>query len=530
MAVGVWDLVERRARFTPNWLCAIDEVGRELTFGELHDRGERVAAALAELGVAPGVTVCWQLPTWIESLVLVAALARLGAVQVPLLPIYRERELRVAMTQARPLVVVTPTVWRGFDHGSLWRRLGTEVFPSHPPTIVECDQHLPECDDLGALPYLDHARGNAGADRWVFFTSGTTGSPKGARHTDDSIASGPAAFCERVGLTEMDRYPIIFPFTHIGGIGTLLAQLMTGASAVLDEQFDAERTIALLVEREITIGAGGTPLVQLYLEHQRRHPGTPLFPDLRGCLTGAAPKPASLHDDVRHEMGGRGCISVYGLTESPFLTISSLDDTDADLAGTEGRAAAGAEIRIVGADGPLNAPGDVGEIRVRGPQVCQGYLDTTLDADAFDDDGFFRTGDLGSLDERGNLTIKGRIKDVIIRRGENISALEVEHVLGAHPAVLDVAVLGLPDARTGERCCAVVVLRAGTTVTMADVRAFGEAQGLARQKLPEQLEIVDSMPRNATAKILKHELRSRLLAEVPAGAAANVTPGPDGVA
>jgi cyclohexanecarboxylate-CoA ligase len=513
MTTGVWELVSTRAHASPESLCAIDEVGRELTFADLARRGEATAAALAEMGLGPGDPVCWQLPTWIESLVLVAALARLGAVQVPLLPIYRERELRVAMTQVRPVLVITPSVWRGFDHRELWARLGTERPEAERPQVLVCDRSLPECSDLSSLPDAAMALGSAGDHRWVFFTSGTTGVPKGARHTDSSIAAGPIAFCKRTELTEKDRYPIVFPFTHIGGIGTLLAQLLTGASAVLDEQFDAERTIALLAKRQITIGAGGTPLVQLYLQHQRREPATALFPQLRCCLTGAAPKPRSLHDDVRHEMGGRGCLSVYGLTEAPFLTISDLADRDDDLALSEGRAAAGAEIRIVGADGRECARGEVGEIHVRGPQVCLGYLDASLDAEAFDNDGFFRSGDLGALDERHNLTIKGRLKDVIIRRGENISALEVELVLIAHPAIVDIAIVGVPDERTGERCCAVVVLEAAATLSLDDMQAFGSEQGLARQKLPEQLTIVDAMPRNATAKILKHELRAALLSE-----------------
>jgi acyl-CoA synthetase (AMP-forming)/AMP-acid ligase II len=336
--------------------------------------------------------------------------------------------------------------------------------------------------------------------------------PKGARHTDASVVAGPMAFCDRVGLTRSDCYPIIFPFTHVGGIGTLFAQLRTGASAVLDEQFDPARTIPLMTEHDVTIGAGGTPLVQLYLEHQRRQPDVPLLPHLRFCLAGAAPKPPTLHAAVREELGGRGCMSVYGLTEAPFLTMSAFDDDDHDLATTEGRAAAGAELRVVALDGRECAPGEEGELRARGPQVMLGYLDASLDGDAFDADGFLRTGDLARVDARGNVTISGRIKEIIIRKGENISAVEVEQVLAGHPAVAEVAVIGLPDPRTGERCCAVVVLRPDAELTLDAVRGFARESGLATQKTPEQLEVVTALPRNAAGKVVKHELRAALAA------------------
>jgi cyclohexanecarboxylate-CoA ligase len=508
----VWDLVDRRAAETPLLTCAVDESGRELTFSDLAARAERVAAALAEQGIGPGRAVCWQLPTWIESLVLTVALSRLGAVQVPLLPIYKDRELSVAVAQVRPTMVVCPSTWRGVDYAAMWQRLIDELLPDAPPLMLVCDRSLPERADPSLLPSTADVQPRPGEHRWVFFSSGTTGAPKGARHTDASVTAGPVAFCERVGLTATDRYPIIFPFTHVGGVGTLCAQLLTGASAVLDEQFEASRTIPLLARSDITIGAGGTPLVQLYLEYQRRQPGVPLFPHLRICLTGAAPKPTTMHAAVQAELGGRGCMSTYGLTEAPFLTITALDDDDTDLATTEGRAAAGAEIRVVGLDGQVCDAGEEGELRARGPQLLLGYLEPSLDVDAFDDDGFFRTGDLGRVDERGNVTITGRIKEIIIRKGENISAVEVELVLSTQPAIAEVAVVGLPDAETGERCCAIVVLSVGRSLTLDDVQAFADAAGLARQKLPEQLEIVDALPRNAAGKIMKHELRAALIA------------------
>ncbi len=507
----VWDLVVERAACTPDVVCATDDAGRELTFGDLAVRAERTAAALAGAGIRVGDGVCWQLPTWNESVVLTAALSRLGAVQVPLLPILRERELAVALAQVAPKVVVCPSTWRGVDYRAMWESLSAEA--PGLPSIVVCDRSLPESASLDVLAPVDAARPRDGEHRWVFFSSGTTGVPKGARHTDDSITAGPRCFVDRTRLAQGDRYPIIFPFTHVGGVGTFFAQLMTGASAVLHEVFDSEHTIALLAQSAITIGAGGTPIVQLYLEHQRRNPDVALFPQLRFCLAGAAPKPPTMHAAAKAELGGRGCISVYGLTEAPFTTISDLDDSDDVLATTEGRPIDGATLRVVGLDGSLCGPGDVGELRVKGPNVLLGYLDARLDADAFDAEGWFRTGDLGHVDTNGNVTISGRIKEIIIRRGENISALEVEHVLLTHPGVADVAVIGLPDDVTGERCCAVVVCASGAKVTLDELGEFAKAAGLARQKVPEQLELADVLPRNASGKVVKHELRAAVLAK-----------------
>ncbi len=514
LARQLWPLVEARARASSDALCAVDESGARLSFGELRARAERTATALARRGVAPDVRVSWQLPTWIESLVLVAALARLGAVQNPLLPIYRAREIGFIAREVRPRFFVVPRVFRGFDHEALARRVLAELEREGRPRceLLVCDRTLPEADPAALEPFAP-ARGEP--VRWIFYTSGTTADPKGALHSDETIAAGSVGVAERFELGPEDRYPIVFPFTHIGGIGMLFVQLLTGAGAILVEQYDDERTPPFLGAHGVTLAAGGTPLVLRYLQYQRRHPEARVFARLRAAMGGAAPKPPLLHGEVKAELGGAGVVSVYGLTEAPFAVLSSLRDPDDALARSEGRAAGGAELRITDAAGRACAPGAEGEIRVRGPQICRGYLDASLDADAFDADGFFRTGDLGSLDAQGFLRVTGRQKEIIIRNGENISAKEIEDLLYAHPKIADAAVIGLPDARTGERCCAVVVPASGAALDLAEIVRHCEAAGLARQKLPEQLELVGSLPRNASGKVQKHELRrslARLLA------------------
>lgn len=506
----LWSLVEAQSALRPDGVLAVDERDRVLTFADFRMRAERVAAGLTALGVGEGTPVSWQLPTRIESIVLVGALARLGAVQNPCLPIYRERELRYVLRAFRPRLFVVPGVWRGVDYTAMAHAVVDEATRDDPfpCRVVVADPDLPEGDPANLPPPIPVAAPGEEPIRWVFFTSGTTADPKGARHTDATIACGGAAVAERFAMTDADRYPIVFPFTHIGGIGMLMAQLMTGAGAIAVEQYDPERSPDLFARHHLTIGAGGTPVALLYLQAQRRRPDRRLLPELRVVMAGAAPKPPTLDAELRDELGGIGSVSVYGLTEVPFATAGSVDDPAEWRASTEGRAVPGAELRIVDAQGQPVPDGVTGEICVRGSIVCRGYLDERRNAEAFDADGFFHTGDLGSVDEHGNLTVTGRLKDVIIRKGENISAKEVEDVLYTHPDVADVAVIGLPDAQSGERACAVVVLREGAPhLALTAVGQHCRAAGLAPQKIPERIEILDSLPRNASGKILKYRLQ-----------------------
>jgi acyl-CoA synthetase (AMP-forming)/AMP-acid ligase II len=228
---------------------------------------------------------------------------------------------------------------------------------------------------------------------------------------------------------------------------------------------------------------------------------------VRSFPGGGAPKPPQLHYDLRKEMGAP-IVSGYGLTESPILTMASADDSDEALANTEGRAMRGVDLRVVTLEGKLAGIGEEGEIRAKAPQLMRGYLDKALDQDAFDDDGYFRTGDLGTVDADGNVTITGRLKDIIIRKGENISAKEVEDLLFQHPKIADVAVIGLPEPASGEIACAVVALKEGT-LTLLEISQFLKEKGLRNQAIPERLEIVDALPRNPAGKVLKQDLKKQ---------------------
>ena len=502
----LWQLVEARAAATPDALFAIDETDRTLSFAGYRDAALRAAAGLHARGVAAETPVSWMLPTTLEALVLAAALARLGAVQNPLLPIYREREARFVTRQTRARLLCVPPPFRGFDYPAMARDLRAE---RGELDVLIVDGSLPEADP-GPLPPAPVAAAPADAPvRWIFYTSGTTSDPKGARHTDASLIASFRGLVRVLELGPDDRHGMVFPLTHVGGVGWLIAGLLAGVSHVVVAIFDPVHAIPLLARHGVTQAGAGTAFHQAYLAAQRERPAAPLFPRVRAFPGGGAPKPPQLHYDLKNELGGAGIVSGYGLTECPIIAMNSIRDADEKLANTEGRVnPPETEIHVVRPDGTPAAPGEEGELRVRGSQLFRGYLDASLDAAAFDADGFFRTGDLGRLDADGYLVVTGRTKDVIIRKGENISAKEVEDLLYTHPKVADVAVIGLPDPAQGERCCAVVTCR-GDVLDFAEMVAFLKGQGLMRQKIPEQLEVVAEVPRNAAGKIQKQLLRER---------------------
>lgn len=503
-ADSLFGYIQERAGATPDAEMVVDENGRRVSFAEYLQMCETTAAGLAEMGISSGSVVSWQLPTWIESIVLVGALSRLGAVQNPLLHIYRDREVGFALQQAKADFAFCPSTWRGFDFEEMTRRLA----PSNCQVVV-CDRILPQGDASTLSPY--ESRPNE--MRWLFYTSGTTAEPKGAKHTDSTIEAASAAMVGCLQLGRDDRSALVFPFTHIGGINWLFACLMTGCTLIAAEAFHPTETAGLLARENVTLAGSGTPFHMAYLAAQRKLPeGEKLFEMVRGFPGGGAPKPPALHYDIVKEMGGVGIVSGYGLTECPILAMASVDDDDDALATSEGRPTPGVELKVVTLEGQLSEPGDgrEGELRVKAPQLFLGYMDETLNAKAFDEDGYFRTGDLGRQDERGYVVITGRLKDVIIRKGENISAKEIEDLLFTHPKIADVAVIGLPDPNSGERACAVVALKSSDeALDLRDIIEFCKVSGLMTQKIPEQLEVVEALPRNPAGKVLKQDLKAR---------------------
>lgn len=500
--LNLWEMIEARADASPDRVMAIDEADRELTFAGFRDACLRAAAGLAELGVGEATMVSWILPSQFESLVLAGALARLGAIQNPILPIYRHREVTFIVEQSRCRVLVVPGTFRGFDFPTMAREVvdatGSDV------RIVVVDPELPEGDPGTLQPFR-----RTGADemRWLFYSSGTTSDPKGAKHSDHTLAAANVGMQWSMEVCPDDRAAVVFPITHVGGMLWLFNSMETAARLLMVEVFDGLATPRWLGDKGCTCAGAGTVFWLAYLAAQRAlPPGERLLPDVRIFNGGGAPKPVSLHGEMM-EAFGAPLINGWGLTESPINTMIHVDDPDIKKATTDGRPCPNVSVRVV-LDGRELGRGEEGELQVTGPQVCLGYLDSSLDAEAFTDDGWFRTGDLGVIDDDGWVSITGRLKDIIIRKGENISAKEVEDLLYAHPAIADAAVIGVPDPASGERACAVLVLAAGASITFEEMVEHLTRSNLARYKHPEKMVVVDALPRNPSGKILKKDLRA----------------------
>jgi acyl-CoA synthetase (AMP-forming)/AMP-acid ligase II len=473
---SVWQLIERRADETPDRTMFLG--AETITFGRFRDRAERVAAGLHAQGIGAGTKVAWQLPTTVSTVVTWAALSRLGACQVPLITFYREREIGYVLreTGAPFVLAVDP---------SIIERTGGDV------TIVEATEGDPAT--LPSGPKVDPDE-----ERFTYYTSGTTADPKGVRHTDGTLIAGGEAMADALGMTPDDVGSIAFPFAHIAGPDYVLAMLVIGFPSVLLEKFEPKAAVETYRQHGVTMAGGSTAFYQALLAVQRERPDEPIVPTLRCLSGGGAAMPPAIFHAVRAELGVP-TLHGYAMTEVPMCMMGRWGDSDELLATTAGPPVVGLQIRIA----------EDGEIQLRGKVVSPGYTDPALDAKAFTDDGWFHSGDIGELRD-GRLVVTGRIKDIIIRKGENISAAELENLGATHPAIKDIAVIGLPDEERGELVCAVVECEPGRTIDLPTLVEHLSAAGIMKQKLPERLEVVASMPRGVTlGKVLKTDLKQR---------------------
>jgi acyl-CoA synthetase (AMP-forming)/AMP-acid ligase II len=355
-AASLWGLIEARAAATPDAVLAHEDTGNELTFAQYRDACLRGAAGLrADYGVGRGTGVSWELPTWNESLVLVGALSRLGARQNPLIPIYRGREVDFITAQSEASLLIVPTVYRGFD----FEAMALDIAARRPGlAVLVVHRDLPDGDPAD-LPEVEPPPATAAEapTRWLFYTSGTTADPKGAPHTDLTVMASALAMSECLDIRADDVSALIFPFTHIGGIGWLMAALFTGCRLLTTESFDPQATPGFLADNGVTLAGSGTPFHLAYLSAQRASGGDPIFPHVRSYPGGGAPKPPQLHFDLKREIGGVGIVSGYGLTEAPIVVMATTDDPDDKLADTEGRPTPGVDLVVVGLDGRRAPPG-----------------------------------------------------------------------------------------------------------------------------------------------------------------------------
>jgi cyclohexanecarboxylate-CoA ligase len=516
---GLWvhttlaDSLRAAAETTPQRTVLVDNDTR-LDCATLHAQASGLANALMER-MPTGSTVSLMLPNWHEAAVIYLAATLAGMVVNPILPSLRDHDLGFILEDVEAAMIFVPGHFGGHDYAAMLERVTAAMSPMSPsPEVVvvrgEPGSHTPYPALLGLepdavrLPALD-----PDTVRMVLYTSGTTGRPKGVLHSHNSIHALICQIRDQWNVEPGDTFLVPSPVAHIGGsIYAFECPLLLGTTAVLMDRWDPAVAVTLMNSERCTHMAGATPFLQQLLTAAQRADSR--LPDLRVFICGGASVSPSLIRRAAEYFDRAVVTRVYGCTEVPVATVGApRPDEAGPAADTDGRAGI-AEIKVVAHEA---APAGDGEICVRGPQMLVGYRHPEDDADSFDAAGFFRTGDLGRWVDNRYLVVTGRAKDVIIRNGENISAKEVEDLLADHPGVAEIAIVGLPDDRTGERACAVIV-PAGepgkSTPDVANLLALLQSKGVAKFKAPEQVVIWDALPKNDAGKILKHQIRAEL--------------------
>jgi acyl-CoA synthetase (AMP-forming)/AMP-acid ligase II len=501
------DALQKAAEQTPQRVLLIDGE-RRLDCETLH--AEATALAHAMLTRAPtGSVISFMLPNWHEAAVIYLAATLAGMVVNPILPTLRDRELQFILKDVGTRIIFVPARFRQQECVAMLSRVVAQL--DSPPDVV-----VLRGDPSGHIAYESLLREktsatsfperNPDAVRMILYTSGTTGRPKGVMHSHNSLHALIQQIRNHWLATPGDKFLVPSPIGHIGGsIYTFEGPLLLGTTAVLMDRWDADEAVRILDREGCTHMAGATPFLEQILTAARRA-GTRV-PSLKVFICGGASVPPALIRSAA-EYFERAVVSrVYGSTEVPVTTVGAIDRNDiAHAADTDGRVGF-AEIKLID---HLSAPSGQGEIHARGPQMLVGYLHEEDEHDSFDAEGYFRTGDLGRRVDGDYLVVTGRAKDIIIRNGENISPKEVEDILIGHPQIAEVAIVGLPDARTGERACAVIVPKGSPGPTVANVGEFLDAQLVAKFKFPEQVVLWDALPKNDAGKVLKHQIRATL--------------------
>ncbi|MEV0840803.1 3-phosphoshikimate 1-carboxyvinyltransferase [Actinocatenispora sera] len=551
--VPISEWVQRWATERPHATAVVDVRPGSMhthTWQELMEQADRVATLLLDLGVGPGDRVAFQLPNWFEFVVISLATLRIGAVCCPLMPIFREREMAFALRRSRAKVLFVPDSFRGRDHRQevaalLGAGMSGSVGDAAP---ADAGPGLDALTDVVVVPASDSGadrlrlpdggsavwhsypellrdvtidvtrlgahRPGADATAQLLFTSGTSGEPKAALMQGRSLTAAALMEVRHLGLGTDDTVFIPSPLAHQTGFlyGMWLA-FVVGAPQVIQGQWSSSRALRAMRDHRVSFVQAATPfladLVKGVEDGDRAPESLRIF-----VATGAA-VPRGLAERATRVLGTTVC-GAWGTTETCLGTLAAPGDEPAKTWGTDGRALDGITIRIVDDEGRKLPPGVEGNFELRSPTFFEGYLDhPEWTADAFTADGFFRTGDLGIIDESGYIRITGRVKDVINRGGEKVPVSEIEQLLYEHPSVAEVAIVAMPDPRLGERACAFVVPAPHADLDFGAMQKYLNTHQVAKTYWPERLELVDELPRNPTGKIQKYLLRERARALRP---------------
>ena len=512
-ASGQWtdenftELLRSRAEAYPDKVFVTDGV-YALTYADLYDTSQRLALGFHRRGLTAGDRVAVQLPNWAAFVVIAAALARIGAVMVPIMPIYRKDEVSHVVSDASVKMAVAPVDFKGFDYVSMFDEIRqdsdtlTSIVAVRAPEPVHGD-----LADREVLVLEDLVVGGVSADEVdaeldvrvdpddpfvIVYTSGTTSRPKGCLHTFNTYASGARALTVAFGHTEADVQFGPSPITHTTGLVTsVLIPLLAGASTHVMAEWNPVQGLAEIEQFGCTAAVTATTFLQTLMAASDEHPEADLS-SLRVWTCAGSPIPSSVVENAKAKLPGTSILSLYGRSENLSTTTCTVEDDPQRAITSDGAALPGAEVRVVGADGYEVPRGSEGDIAYRGPSHMIEYLNRPEDtAELFTPEGFSRSGDVGVMTEDGFVRVTGRTKDIVIRGGMNISVREVEDKLADHPDLLALAVVGMPDEKLGEKVCCFIVAKEGHSApTVDDLRVYLTDRGVAVQKTPEDRKSV----------------------------------------
>ena len=490
---------------------------RSFTFYELNTMVNRVAVGLYRLGIRPSDVVAVQLPNWWEFTVSHLACARIGAVTNPLMHIFRERELEFMLNHGEAVAAIIPSTFRGHDFAAMYDDIRSKV-PSLEhviaigdggPSGFEALLSGPSWEDeTEAESILAENRPSADDVTQLIYTSGTTGEPKGVMHSANTMYSNILPYAERLNLDSNDVVLMASPMAHqTGFMYGLMMPVVLGCPAVILDVWDAPTAISIVNDYGATFTMASTPFLA-DLTDTVATAGTGV-PSLSTFLCAGAPIPGPLVERAQPTLGTT-IVSAWGMSENGAITTTMLDDDPSRSVDTDGCPLPGVEVRIADDDGTALPTGEIGRLLARACSNFGGYLKRPH-LNATDANGWFDTGDLARVDDRGYIRITGRSKDVIIRGGENIPVVEIENLLYRHPSVAQVAIVAYPDERLGERACAVIVAKPDTSIEFDGMIEFLTSERVAKNYLPERLEVLDAMPTTPSGKIQKFKLRDMIV-------------------
>lgn len=468
------DWLRARTRATPHKLAVLEN-GRAVSYAELDRLADSIAAGLVSRGVQPGDRVAARLPNSIEYVALIHAVARVGAILVPLNTRLTEAEVAYQIELTEPKIEIRD--WRLGD----WE-IASSLLPFFPSPLPPFTLTSPQS---------------------IIFTSGTTGQPKGAVLTFDNHLSSANASAYRIGIDLNDRWLSCLPLYHVGGLAVVFRSCLYGTAIVLHERFEVDAFHESLERDAVTL----TSVVPTMLHRLLRSRSRPWPESLRLVLLGGAAATPDLLAAAWD--AGVPVAPTYGLTEASSQVATALPGDAQGKPGTVGKPLFGTEVRVVDDEGRELPPGEIGELAVRGPQVMVGYYRNEEATTRTVRDGWLHTGDLGYVDADGDLFLVQRRSDLIVSGGENVYPAEVEAVLRVHPAVADACVVGVPDVEWGQRVAAAVQLQPAATVEEAALLTFCRER-LAGYKVPKQMRIVEELPQTASGKIERRRVAALL--------------------